>query len=346
LRAIVRRSVYWSVIAGIWGVIAIVGLVVYHASKLPPIDQLAVPKRPPNIAIMAADGSLLANRGETGGRTVTLGELPSYLPNAFIAIEDHRFRQHFGIDPLGIGRALVRNVTQTGGVVQGGSTLTRQLAKNLFLTQERTASRKIQEAILALDPDFRGVYVWISSAGIYSSEGVTESDMERTLAIVRRGRERFPQDGELAWVLGATLTFEAPPYTPEERREAVRLEGLEHLMVAARLGAAPEWLVLSNTSMLANLGRAERAIEHLEEMYALVHDESVRASIEERIEQVRSDAYGAAFVEANERLERERLRTFPYVSPDLYVLLAPASGDEAEEGSAVDDAPEAALPAR
>ncbi|MFN9813937.1 MAG: hypothetical protein ACK6CU_30355 [Deltaproteobacteria bacterium] len=202
------------------------------------------------------------------------------------------------------------------------------------------------DAILALDPDFRGVYVWISSAGIYSSEGVTESDMERTLAIVRRGRERFPQDGELAWVLGATLTFEAPPYTPEERREAVRLEGLEHLMVAARLGAAPEWLVLSNTSMLANLGRAERAIEHLEEMYALVHDESVRASIAERIEQVRSDAYGAAFVEANERLERERLRTFPYVSPDLYVLLAPASGDEAEEGTAVDDAQEAALPAR
>lgn len=185
------------------------------------------------------------------------------------------------------------------------------------------------DAILTLDPDFRALYVWISSAGIYSPEGVTEDDMERTIAFVRRGRERYPDDGEMAWILGATLTFEAPPYTPEARREAVRLEGLEHLMDAARLGAAPDWLVLTNTSMLASLGRADRAIQHLEEMYALVSDESVRASIAERIESVRSEAYGAAFVEANERLEDERMRTLPYVNPDLYLLLAPS--DDAEE---------------
>lgn len=184
------------------------------------------------------------------------------------------------------------------------------------------------EAILSLDPDFRAVYVWISSAGIYSPEGVTESDMERTIELVRRGRERYPADGELAWILGATLAFEAPPHTPEARREAVRLEGLEHLMDAARLGAAPDWLVLTNTSMLSNLGRADRAIQHLEEMYALVSDETVRASIAQRIESVRSEAYGAAFVEANERLEDERMRTLPYVSPDLYLLLAPSDGAE------------------
>ncbi|WP_371877262.1 transglycosylase domain-containing protein [Alsobacter ponti] len=144
------RLVYWGVVLSLWCVIGVGALVAFHASKLPPIDQLAVPKRPPNIAILASDGSLLANRGETGGRTVTLKELPKYLPAAFVAIEDHRFYQHFGIDPLGIGRALVRNVMRSGGSVQGGSTLTQQLAKNLFLTQERTASRKIQEAILAL----------------------------------------------------------------------------------------------------------------------------------------------------------------------------------------------------
>ena len=185
------------------------------------------------------------------------------------------------------------------------------------------------EAILSLDPDFRAVYVWISSAGLYSPAGVTESDMSRTLDIVRRGRQRYPEDGELAWILGATLAFEAPPHTPEARRDAVRLEGLEHLAVAARLGAAPDWLVLSNTSMLARLGQADRAIEHLEEMYALVSDEQVRAEIAQRIEQVRSDAYGAAFVEANERLERERLQTLPYVSPDLYLLLAPSEDPDA-----------------
>ena len=76
-------------------------------------------------------------------------DLPPYLPKAFVAIEDRRFYSHFGIDPLGISRALLRDVTGSGGM-EGGSTLTQQLAKNLFLTQERTLSRKIQEAILAL----------------------------------------------------------------------------------------------------------------------------------------------------------------------------------------------------
>jgi penicillin-binding protein 1A len=147
-RSILGRLVYGSVVLGLWGVIALAGLVAYHAAQLPPIDQLAVPKRPPNIAIVASDGTLLANRGETGGRTVSVKELPPHLPKAFIAIEDRRFHEHVGIDPVGIGRALMRNVTSRG-VAQGGSTLTQQLAKNLFLTQERTASRKIQEAILA-----------------------------------------------------------------------------------------------------------------------------------------------------------------------------------------------------
>ncbi len=140
---------YWTMVLGLWCAIGVGGLVAYHASQLPPIDQLTVPKRPPNIAILAADGSLLANRGETGGRTVTIGEIPPYLPRAFVAIEDKRFYEHFGIDPIGITRALVTNL-RGRGVAQGGSTLTQQLAKNLFLTQDRTAARKIQEAILAL----------------------------------------------------------------------------------------------------------------------------------------------------------------------------------------------------
>ncbi|PWB82578.1 MAG: penicillin-binding protein, partial [Methylocystaceae bacterium] len=141
--------VYWSFVLALWAGIGAAGLVAYHAAQLPPIDKLAVPKRPPNIAILAADGELLANRGDTGGAAVRLKELPPYLPKAFVAIEDRRFYSHWGIDPIGIARALTRNVTGRGSM-QGGSTLTQQLAKNLFLTQERTVSRKIQEAILAL----------------------------------------------------------------------------------------------------------------------------------------------------------------------------------------------------
>ena len=148
-RSFLGRLVYGGVVLGLWVVIGLAGLIAYHASQLPPIDQLAVPKRPPNIAILASDGSLLANRGETGGRVVGIKELPPYLPRAFVAIEDRRFYSHWGVDPVGIARAVAQNITRRG-VSQGGSTLTQQLAKNLFLTPERSASRKIQEAILAL----------------------------------------------------------------------------------------------------------------------------------------------------------------------------------------------------
>ncbi len=148
-RSLLKSFVYWSAVLSVWCIIALVAIIGWHATKLPPIDQIAIPKRPPNIAILGSDGSLLANRGETGGREVMIAELPPYLPKAFVAIEDRRFYSHFGIDPIGIARAILRNLARDGGL-QGGSTITQQLAKNVFLTHERTASRKIQEAILAI----------------------------------------------------------------------------------------------------------------------------------------------------------------------------------------------------
>ena len=147
-RSVLRALLYWPLVFGIWGLVALAVVVGWNASQLPPIDQLAVPKRPPNIAILADDGSLIANRGDTGGPAVRLIDLPPYLPKAFVAIEDRRFYSHYGVDPLGVARALLRDIAGWGAV-EGGSTLTQQLAKNLFLTQERTLSRKIQEAILA-----------------------------------------------------------------------------------------------------------------------------------------------------------------------------------------------------
>ena len=149
-----RRSVIGSLVRGgailaIWSALGCAGIVAFEAARLPPIDQLAVPARPPNIAILTADGGLLANRGETGGAAVKLADLPATVPHAFVAIEDRRFYTHFGIDPVGIARAIVSNVVLHRSP-QGGSTLTQQLAKNLFLTQERTVSRKIQEAVLAV----------------------------------------------------------------------------------------------------------------------------------------------------------------------------------------------------
>jgi len=148
-RSVIGRLARTGLVLCIWAGVAGGAVIAYEAAKLPPIDQLAVPKRPPNIAIRATDGTLLANRGDTGGAAVRLSELPPYLPHAFVAIEDRRFYSHFGVDPVGIVRAVFSDVVLHRSI-QGGSTLTQQLAKNLFLTQERTLSRKIQEAILAV----------------------------------------------------------------------------------------------------------------------------------------------------------------------------------------------------
>src|SRR6266567_258214 len=143
------RLFYWGVVLGLWAAIALVGVIVWVGAHLPPIQALEIPKRPPTIEITGFDGSVLATRGEMAGTDVSLKELPPYLPKAFIAIEDRRFYSHYGVDPLGIARAAVANVLHRG-VSQGGSTLTQQLAKNLFLTQERTLQRKLQEVELAL----------------------------------------------------------------------------------------------------------------------------------------------------------------------------------------------------
>ena len=142
------RIAYWSLVLCLWGVIGLVGIVIWVGAHLPPIQSLEVPKRPPSIQIAGTDGRILAVRGDSGV-SARVKDLPKHVPQAFIAIEDRRFHSHFGIDPIGIARAAVANVMRRG-VAQGGSTLTQQLAKNLFLTQERTYSRKLQEVVLAL----------------------------------------------------------------------------------------------------------------------------------------------------------------------------------------------------
>jgi penicillin-binding protein 1A len=144
-----RRLVYWGFVLGIWAAVAVGVVVAFHIMKLPPIQSLVVPKRPPTITILGLDGKTVATRGDMGGAAIPLKALPPYLPQAFVAIEDRRFYRHFGIDLIGLVRAVAVNIAARG-VREGGSTLTQQLAKNLFLTPERTVSRKIDEVIIAL----------------------------------------------------------------------------------------------------------------------------------------------------------------------------------------------------
>jgi penicillin-binding protein 1A len=124
------------------------GMMVYYTVIFP--DPLAIrnTERAPVIRIVARDGSVLAERG-VAQDFVKLDQLPKLVPAAVVATEDRRFFEHYGLDPVGMIRAMFANL-RAGRFAQGGSTLTQQLAKNLFLTQDRTLTRKIAELGLAL----------------------------------------------------------------------------------------------------------------------------------------------------------------------------------------------------
>ncbi len=149
-----RRSVWrfigkWLVVLVIWAVAGLGILLSVYASDLPDVHQVAGLKKRPGVTLLADDGSVLTRSGDLYGDTLAVSELPPNLVHAVVAIEDRRFYHHFGVDPFGLVRAFVTNARR-GYAVQGGSTLTQQLAKNMFLTPERTFKRKLQEALLAL----------------------------------------------------------------------------------------------------------------------------------------------------------------------------------------------------
>lgn len=139
----------WTAFAALWALIIIGGTLGSFALTLPPTDELTQSQRRPSVTILADDGTLIATFGDLFGEPLHLKDLPRYLPQAVIATEDRRFYHHFGVDLIGTGRAAFANI-RAGHVVQGGSTITQQLAKNLFLTPERTFTRKIRETMLAL----------------------------------------------------------------------------------------------------------------------------------------------------------------------------------------------------
>ncbi|WP_380067306.1 transglycosylase domain-containing protein [Dankookia sp. GCM10030260] len=144
-----RSLLGWLVQGLVWGGLAVCAFLLFFAWDLPRVDGIPAATRRPSVTLTSADGAMLATQGDLYGQTVRLRDLPPALPAALMAVEDRRFRSHWGIDPVGLARAALAN-WKAGEVVQGGSTLTQQLAKNLFLTAERTTRRKVQEALLAL----------------------------------------------------------------------------------------------------------------------------------------------------------------------------------------------------
>ncbi len=144
-----RRVLDWTAALIVVGAIGWVVLFFVFAPELPDTTRVWDGNHSPRVTVLAADGTRLAERGAVAGRPVAIDRLPRHLIAALLATEDRRFYEHFGVDLVGLARAMMVNL-KAGGIVQGGSTITQQLAKNLYLTPERTFVRKIEELILAI----------------------------------------------------------------------------------------------------------------------------------------------------------------------------------------------------
>lgn len=147
-RRILGFVLKWGFVAGLWAGVAGVCVLAFFWFTLPPFERINVFERRPSLVFVDPAGETIATYGDLFGGLVKLEEMPPWLPMAVLATEDRRFYSHFGIDPQGLARAALANF-RAGRVVQGGSTITQQLAKNVFLTNERSGARKIQEMLLA-----------------------------------------------------------------------------------------------------------------------------------------------------------------------------------------------------
>ncbi|MDB5382611.1 MAG: transpeptidase-transglycosylase [Rhodospirillales bacterium] len=138
-----------AIVVTIWSTLAFIAALLFFTWDMPGPEAALATTRRPSVTLQAADGRVIATSGDIYGDVLRLADMPASLPAALIAIEDRRFRSHRGLDVVGLVRAAWVNLT-SGRVAQGGSTITQQLAKNLFLTPARSFRRKVQEALLAL----------------------------------------------------------------------------------------------------------------------------------------------------------------------------------------------------
>jgi penicillin-binding protein 1A len=245
-RSFFQGLVYWGTVLGVWGLIFIIAFFAVFATDLPDTSSLYDVKRQPSISYLDRSGALVAVRGSQYAPPVDLDKLPAHVPAAFIAIEDRRFYHHPGFDPIGIARALVRNI-QAGRIVGGGSTITQQLARNLFLTLDQTPRRKAQELILAVWLEMKFTKEEILAlylnrvyfgAGAYGIEAASQRYFNKPaskltigesalLAGMMKGPSRYsPVSASERAARRATIVLDEmvriKAITPEERDEAIR----------------------------------------------------------------------------------------------------------------------------
>ncbi len=174
-----------------------------------------------------------------------------------------------------------------------------------------------------VDPQFRRAYLWGATVSIYTHRLITRQSVEHSNEHLRRGLERFTDDGEMLFQLGFNYSVELPPYLrdPAEKREA-RRRGAHYLQRAAAMGYGPSWLPLSAARALEESGEGMSAIELLRVTLLRTDDPAIRERLERRIRDLSGTDDDPALAHARAQ-ERERNAVFPYVSPALYLFVGP-----------------------
>lgn len=239
------------------------------------------------------------------------------------------------VGSLGYREALADLLWMKALVYYGEELIHRGEVKNLF---------RYGDAVLALDPDFKRMYRWIASGALYRTGTITVDDARAAIRYLEVAARRFPDDGELAWDLGANYAFELAPMLDGEERAAAKRKGLEHMEAAVLRKAGPPWLALQTASELNALGRQEQAIAHLEDAYAIASDPEIKEKIEAQLSTLRSAAYAEALRRTAQELEAARKRDFPYLDTTLYMLVGtrPPFGGDAWLAQGFDPAPRTA----
>jgi len=311
-RFIIKSSVVMALVIALWATW------IFHS--LPNIDDLNKFTKAPSIIIKSEDGTIIGSFGDIYGDYIPYHDLPASLIDAVVATEDRNFFHHFGIDPFGLARAMFANI-RAHHVVQGGSTITQQVAKNVFLTPERSFNRKIKEMLLALKLEHR-----------FSKEDILSIYLNR----VYLGAGNYGVDAA------------AHRYFGKSGRE---LTLSESAVIAGLLKAPSRFAPTSNP--LLSRKRAEQVIVNMEEAGYLSEQQSIRARDElVRVMNARTRASQSALYFADWILDQlpeyigniqQDMVVVTTLRPEWQALAEKALAEKMDKQAAEHDAGQAAL---
>jgi len=309
-------SLRWLLTLGIWGVVAVLGIVAYYAYDLPDVGNFAALTRRPSVTLIGADGQNFASFGDLYEDVVPIKEMPPYLPQAVIATEDRRFYKHFGVDPFGILRAVIEDL-RTHQLRQGGSTITQQLAKNLFLTSERSIKRKVQEVLLALWLEHKFTkdqILTIYLNRVYLGNGAYGVEAAARKYFNKSAREvTLYESAVLAGLLKAPSRFNPtndPDLTAERAGQVLaNMVDAGYLTPEKAASAARERSALKPASVAAWRGRyfADWTMDQVRDVLGYVErDIVVKTTLDPKLQQLAEDAVNGVLEKDGEKLEIEQ----------------------------------------